>query len=153
MPVLKVSLTRKSLFNSTLRQSEIQAHVILLSCFASSCVWRAMCQSIAFGLEILVFLIGFQIQPVLTFLQVFTSALSGLIFYRIEQWIGCVLSGKSLFSLILRLPGSSDVQLSPFRFWNAKLSQVFNGFLKDASFGPSLNLYQRGNILNWRRRG
>ena len=56
---LKVSLTRQSLFNSTLRQSEIQAHVILLSCFASSCVWRVMCQSIEFGLEILVFLIGF----------------------------------------------------------------------------------------------
>ena len=47
-----------------------------------------------------------------------------LVFHRIEKLIDCILSGKSLFSLVVRLAGSSDVPLSPFRFLNSKLSKM-----------------------------
>ena len=45
-----------------------------------------------------------------------------LVFHRIEKLIDCILSSKSLFSLVVRLPGCSDVPLLPFWFGNSKLS-------------------------------
>ena len=46
---------------------------------------------------------------------------------------------KSLFSLLVRLLGSSDVPLSPLNF--LKSQAIVNEFLKDGNFAPQLNLH------------
>ena len=60
--------------------------------------------------------------------------ISQLVFYQIEKWIDCILSSKSLFSLVVGLVASSDVPIS-------ESETILSAFLKDASFGPPLNLH------------
>ena len=51
--ILSYTLFIYTIFESVFdAKKSIQAHVILLSCFASSYVWRVTCQTIAFALEI-----------------------------------------------------------------------------------------------------
>ena len=70
--------------------------------------------------------------------------ISRLVFYQIEKWIDCILSGKSLFSLVVRLVPSSDVPIS-------ESETILSGFLKDASFGPPLNLHTCNSLREFFR--
>ena len=51
---------------------------------------------------------------------------------RYGQWVDWRSSLKSLFSLVVRFSGSSDVPLPPFRFWTPDWETILNVFQKDA---------------------
>ena len=133
----KVFFTQKILLNSYLRQSEIQAHLILLSSFASSSSSDVTLSRFR-PQNGKVILIGFQIQPVLAFFSNLDLCVFRVVFQQIGQCVEWRFSSKSLFSLLVRLTRSSDASPSPFRFWNRKLYLIdFSKML--LSFGPRLN--------------
>ena len=72
--------------------------------------------------------------------------ISRLVFHQIEKWIDCILSSKSLFSLVVGLVASSDVPIS-------ESETILSAFLKDASFGPPLNLHTCNSLREFFRIG
>ena len=61
---------------------------------------------------------------------------------------GMEILAQAILSLLFRVDGSSNVPLSPFRPLSESQT-ILNAFLKDASFGPPLNLHIFNSLVEF----